>query len=495
MSQTFSLEGYKLAPGSAGTATATCGKPKRLWSRKVAADLIGFAEALVVVAGGMLPTTLYFAAGAIHPAWPIVFQSALVAALIYRMSLSSAGMYDEARSHDFANRPTHMIGSLVFAVLVAISLGAPNQLDMTNTAIWFVLWVAASYTGVILVRTVASDVMGSLTAGGYFDERIAVYGAGHIARRVNDHLQNPNLGLRFVGVYDSRETPNRVNPEGLTVSGGLDDLIQACREGRIDRIIIALPQIAERRVNDIARKFDDLSVNLHIVTHLSSDYCSADRRHTVSQLGPVGLLDIKEKRHAGWAPVVKRAEDLVIGTIVAIVAVPLLPLIALAVKLSSPGPVLFRQRRRGLNQRVFEVLKFRTMTVMEDGDDVRQATDGDPRVTTAGAFLRRTSLDELPQIWNVLRGDMSLVGPRPHAMVHDEKFGQMLESYANRHQMKPGVTGLAQVSGYRGETTTAQSVEARVEHDLRYIRNWSFWLDIKILFLTVWTVIAGTNAK
>lgn len=184
-----------------------------------------------------------------------------------------------------------------------------------------------------------------------------------------------------------------------------------------------------------------------------------------------------------------------IGTIVAIVAVPLLPLIALAVKLSSPGPVLFRQRRRGLNQRVFEVLKFRTMTVMEDGDDVRQATDGDPRVTTAGAFLRRTSLDELPQIWNVLRGDMSLVGPRPHAMVHDEKFGQMLESYANRHQMKPGVTGLAQVSGYRGETTTAQSVEARVEHDLRYIRNWSFWLDIKILFLTVWTVIAGTNAK
>lgn len=494
MSQSFTLEGYKLAPGVGASSTAR-GAPKRLWSRKVAADLIGFAEALVVVAGGMLPTVLYMAAGAINPAWFIVVQSALVAALIYRMSLSSAGMYDAARTNDFANRPTHMIGSLVFAVLVAISLGAPNQLDLTNTAIWFVLWVAASYTGVILVRTIASDIMASLTAAGYFDERIAVYGAGHIARRVSDHLQNPVLGLRFVGVFDSRETPNRVNPEGLTVAGGLDDLVQACQEGRVDRIIIALPQIAERRVNDIARKFDDLSVHLHIVTHLSSDFCSPERKSSVSQLGPVGLLDIKEKRHAGWAPVLKRIEDLVIGSAVAVVIAPLLPVIALAVALSSPGPILFRQRRRGLNQRVFEVLKFRTMTVMEDGNDVRQATTADPRVTKVGAFLRRTSLDELPQIWNVLTGDMSLVGPRPHAMVHDEKFGQMLESYANRHQMKPGVTGLAQVSGYRGETTTAHSIEARVEHDLRYIRTWSFWLDIKILFLTVWTVIIGTNAK
>lgn len=498
MSQSFSLEGYRLAPGAAGAGTtihAANSKSKRLWSRKVASDVIGFCEALVVVAGGLLPTAVYAAAGAITPAWPLVIQSSLVAALIYRMSLSSAGMYDADRANDFGNRPTQMIGSLVFAVIVAISLGAPQQLDLTSTAIWLCLWIAASYAGLIVVRTVASDTMASLMAQGRFDERIAVYGAGHIARRVNDHLSNPALGLRFVGVFDSRETPNRVNPEGLMVAGGLDDLVQACQEGRIDRIIIALPQIAERRVNDIARKFEDLSVNVHIVTHLSSDYCSADRKHSVSQLGPVGLMDIKEKRHAGWAPVVKRAEDLVVGTLVAIVVAPFIPLIALAIKANSPGPVLFRQRRRGLNQRVFEVLKFRTMSVMEDGTDVRQATSNDPRVTAVGRILRRTSLDELPQLWNVLQGDMSLVGPRPHAMVHDEKFGQMLETYANRHQMKPGVTGLAQVSGYRGETATAESVEARVSHDLAYIRNWSFWLDLKIIVMTMWAVVAGTNAK
>ncbi|MEQ1647004.1 MAG: undecaprenyl-phosphate glucose phosphotransferase [Hyphomicrobiaceae bacterium] len=498
MSQSFSLEGYQLAPGAAAAAaaaSATRAKTKRLWSRKVASDIIGFCEALVVVAGGLLPTAVYASAGAIVPAWPLVIQSSLVAALIYRMSLSSAGMYDADRANDFGNRPTQMVGSLVFAVIVAISLGAPQQLDLTSTAIWLCLWIAASYAGLILVRTIAADVMASLMAQGHFDERIAVYGAGHIARRVNDHLVNPALGLRFVGVYDSRETPDRINPEGLMVAGGLDDLVQACQEGRIDRIIIALPQIAERRVNDIARKFEDLSVNLHIVTHLSSDYCSADRKHAVSQLGPVGLMDIKEKKHAGWAPVVKRAEDLSIGTLVAIAVALLIPLIALAIKADSRGPVLFRQRRRGLNQRVIEVLKFRTMSVMEDGSDVQQATTNDPRVTRVGRFLRRTSLDELPQLWNVLHGDMSLVGPRPHAMVHDEKFGQMLETYANRHQMKPGVTGLAQISGYRGETTTTESVEARVSHDLEYIRKWSLWLDLKIIFLTMWAVVVGTNAK
>lgn len=493
MSQSFTLEEYRLAPvtGLAGTVRS---KPKRIWSRRVASDFIGFCEALAVIAGGLIPTALYAAAGAITPHWPIVVQSALVAALIYRMSLASAGMYDTGRTHNFAIRPAHMAGSIIFAVLVAISLGAPKEIGLANILIWFVLWVAASFAGAILVRTIASDIMLAKTAEGRFDERIAVYGAGHIARRVHDHLANPALGLHFVGVYDSRENTGRINAEGLTISGGLDDLVQACQEGRIDRIVIALPQIAERRMNDIARKFEDLSVNLHIVTHLAADFFSGARSHQVSQLGAVGLLDIKTKRHAGWAPVIKRLEDITIGSIVALVVAPFVPLIALAIKLDSPGPVLFRQRRRGRNQRVFEVLKFRTMSVMEDGADVRQATKHDPRVTKVGRFLRRTSLDELPQLWNVLYGDMSLVGPRPHAMVHDQKFGEMLESYANRHQMKPGVTGQAQVCGYRGETTTPESVEARVNHDLAYIRNWSLWLDIKIIFATVWAVIEGTNA-
>ena len=494
MSDGFTLEDYCLAPAAEGVA-AEAARPKKLWSRQVASDMIAIAEAVAIVAGGCLPTALYSATGAIEAAWPNVLLSSLVAALIYRLYLTSAGMYDAVRGNMFPVRPVQMLSALVIAVLVALSLSAPRTIGFINLSIWLTLWVSASYSGAILVRTIASDIVATATLAGRFDERVAVYGAGLIARRVHDHLSNPALGLRFVGVYDSREAPSRINAEGLTVAGGLDDLVEACRQGRIDRIIIALPQVAERRVSGIVRKFSDLSVSLHIVTHLASDFFAANAPHRVSQLGPVGLMDIKSRSHGGWAPLIKRAEDLVIGSIVAVAVAPFLPLIALAIRLDGPGSVLFRQRRRGRNQRVFEVLKFRTMSVMEDGTDVRQATTGDPRVTRIGRILRRTSLDELPQLWNVLKGDMSLVGPRPHALVHDEKFGAMLETYANRHQMKPGVTGLAQVNGYRGETTTSESIEARVNYDLAYIRDWSLALDLKIIAMTAWSVALGTNAK
>ena len=494
MSDCYSLDDYCLAPPAEGVQSEPA-RPRKLWSRQVAADMVAMAEAVAVVSGGLLPTALYSASGAIEASWPQVVLSSLVAALIYRMYLTSAGMYDAVRGNTFSVRPLRMLGALVFAALVALSLSAPHKISFVDMSIWLTLWVSASYSAAILVRTVASDLMMSATLAGRFDERVAVYGAGIIARRVHDHLSNPALGLRFVGVYDSREAPSRINAEGLTVAGGLDDLIEACQQGRVDRIIIALPQVAERRVNGIVRKFADLSVSLHIVTHLASDFFGASRPHRVSQLGPVGLMDIKSRQHGGWAPVIKRTEDLVIGTLVAFAIIPVLPVIALAIRLDSSGPVLFRQRRRGRNQRVFEVLKFRTMTVMEDGSDVRQATTADPRVTRVGRFLRRTSLDELPQLWNVLKGEMSLVGPRPHALVHDEKFGAMLETYANRHQMKPGVTGLAQVNGFRGETITAESVEARVNYDLAYIRDWSLALDLKIIAMTVWSVALGTNAK
>ena len=177
------------------------------------------------------------------------------------------------------------------------------------------------------------------------------------------------------------------------------------------------------------------------------------------------------------------------------ITAPLWPIIALAIKLESKGPVFFRQRRRGRYLRIIEVLKFRTMSVMEDGDDVRQAIAGDRRVTFLGRILRRSSLDELPQLLNVLKGDMSLVGPRPHALTHDEEFTALLEKYPDRHQMKPGITGLAQVEGLRGSTAAPGNIEARVEADLAYIKAWSLGLDMKILWRTVSAVIHGQNAN
>jgi lipopolysaccharide/colanic/teichoic acid biosynthesis glycosyltransferase len=177
-----------------------------------------------------------------------------------------------------------------------------------------------------------------------------------------------------------------------------------------------------------------------------------------------------------------------------LISAPLWPLVAIAIKLESPGPVMFVQRRRGRYQSTMNMLKFRTMTVVEDGADVRQAVAGDKRVTRVGRFLRRTSLDELPQLFNVLNGEMSLVGPRPHALIHDKEFSALLEAYPNRHQMRPGMTGLAQITGHRGSTAAPGSIEARVEADMAYIANWSLWLDFKILVKTFWAVIAGHNA-
>lgn len=195
-----------------------------------------------------------------------------------------------------------------------------------------------------------------------------------------------------------------------------------------------------------------------------------------------------------WAPGVKRVEDIVLGSLLLLLALPLIPLIALAIKLDSPGPFLFRQRRSGLNLQPIDILKFRTMTVQEPAEASRQASKSDPRVTRVGRFLRRTILDELPQLINVLRGDMALVGPRPHLVEHDATFGRLIDSYAHRHQVKPGLTGLAQVSGFRGETRTPGCVEGRVRADIRYIRNWSFGLDMQILVRTIWTVLTGRNA-
>jgi putative colanic acid biosynthesis UDP-glucose lipid carrier transferase len=206
------------------------------------------------------------------------------------------------------------------------------------------------------------------------------------------------------------------------------------------------------------------------------------------------LIDVKERPLADWAPIVKRAEDILISATLLVMTLPVTILIALAIKLTSRGPVLFRQRRRGLNQKVIEVLKFRSMTVQENGDEVRQATRNDQRITFVGRILRRSSLDELPQLVNVLIGEMSLVGPRPHALIHDEKWGEMLEQYANRHQVKPGITGLAQVRGLRGEAHTPSDIQNRIAADLEYIGNWSLWLDLSIILRTVNAVIGAKNA-
>jgi putative colanic acid biosynthesis UDP-glucose lipid carrier transferase len=195
-------------------------------------------------------------------------------------------------------------------------------------------------------------------------------------------------------------------------------------------------------------------------------------------------VSIQKKPISDWNIFIKALEDYVFAGLSLIIFLPAMAVIAVLIKLDSKGPVFFRQRRHGLNHKVIEVLKFRTMSVLEDGETIKQATKSDSRITRAGRFLRRSSLDELPQLFNVWAGDMSLVGPRPHALAHNNYYSEMLENYARRHSVKPGITGWAQVNGLRGETTEPGLMEERVRYDLEYIDNWSIWLDLQILFMT-----------
>ncbi|MDX2156403.1 MAG: undecaprenyl-phosphate glucose phosphotransferase [Hyphomicrobiaceae bacterium] len=471
---------------------AATGAVKRR-SRRIAIDIVGFLDVAAVVAGGMIPAAVYAVTGGLAVDWLKHLQMCLVAAIIVYGCLRHYKMYDTGQMHDLPVQPGRLAASLGIAFVAVLGLGLPFAPKEMHLWIWYTTWITASFMLLLDVRCLARLVLARMTRAGAFDARVAVYGSGNVARRVEEHLRNPDLGIRFAGVFDDRHDARRLHG-GTQPDGRLDDLVAAARAGNIDRIIIALPHSADQRTVSIARKLEHLPVSLHVVTHIASDLVDAGPAHCVSSLGSVGLIDVKEKPIADWSRVLKGVEDYAIGGVLLLLSLPLMALIAIAIRLDSPGPVLFRQRRRGLNHRVIEVLKFRTMHVLEDGEGLKQATRNDPRVTRVGRILRRLSLDELPQLLNVLRGEMSLVGPRPHALAHDDHFEETVARYVNRQQVKPGITGLAQVHGFRGETERPEKIEQRIALDLKYVNTWSLWLDLQILALTPARILFSKNA-
>ncbi len=469
-------------------------RPVRRLSRQVAADIVAIGDVASVALGGLLPAVAYALASGTTIDLILILQATVIAGFIAHLCLRVRSNYDTTRMDAFPQNPFELLLATVIALTAVVGIGLPLALNDTHVAVWYAAWLSASYALLLFNRLTARALIARLARQGRFDQRIAVFGAGTIARRVHDYLRLPGLGIHFVGVYDERICQDRLNQEGIAVAGRLDDLVAASREGRIDRIIVALPPSAADRTADVVTAFNMLPVSIHIVTHITSDLIGSATPLHVSMLGPVGLLDVKKKALIDWAPVTKRLEDIVLGGILLIASIPLCLLIALAIRLESSGPIFFVQRRRGRYQTVISVLKFRTMHVLEDGPGVVQAKSCDPRITRVGRILRRTSLDELPQLINVLKGEMSLVGPRPHALAHDDAFSRLLEIYPDRHQMRPGMTGLAQIKGLRGSTAAPGSIEARLEADLTYVRSWSLLLDLKILRQTIYAVVAGANA-
>ncbi|TAK85081.1 MAG: undecaprenyl-phosphate glucose phosphotransferase [Betaproteobacteria bacterium] len=319
-----------------------------------------------------------------------------------------------------------------------------------------------------------------------------IAGANDLGRKLARQLRdNPLLGIRFAGYFDDRAASRLQGVQPRENLGSLSALPDYARAHRVDVIYIALPMASQPRILKLLEDLRDTTASIYFVPDIFvADLIQA----RVDSIGGLPVVAVCESPFYGFNGVIKRASDLISASAILLLISPLLAAIAIGVKLSSPGPILFKQRRYGLDGRRIVVYKFRSMTVAEDGDVVRQATRNDQRVTRFGAFLRRTSLDELPQFINVLQGRMSVVGPRPHAVAHNEVYRKLIRGYMIRHKVKPGITGLAQVSGWRGETETVEKMKARIDCDLAYLRNWSLLLDLQIILKTIVVVLQKDNA-
>jgi putative colanic acid biosynthesis UDP-glucose lipid carrier transferase len=303
--------------------------------------------------------------------------------------------------------------------------------------------------------------------------------------------RHPNLFMQVHGFFDDR-TDDR-HPPALShpMLGKMSDIATYVREHGIKMIFISQPISAQPRIRKLIDELQDTTASVYFLPDV---YIFDLMQARFDNVGGMPVIAICETPFMGLNSMIKRASDLLLATAILLLLAPLMLVIALAVKLSSPGPVIFKQRRYGLYGEKIIVYKFRSMTVAEDGDKVVQATKNDQRVTPIGGFLRRTSLDELPQFINVLQGRMSIVGPRPHAVAHNEQYRKLIKGYMLRHKVKPGITGWAQVNGMRGETATLDKMEARIQYDLDYLRNWSLWLDLWIILKTVKVVLTRENA-
>ncbi|TNV22972.1 undecaprenyl-phosphate glucose phosphotransferase [Buttiauxella sp. B2] len=302
---------------------------------------------------------------------------------------------------------------------------------------------------------------------------------------------NMKLDMAFYDERDASRFNDLINQMDSPFKGSVSGLVEEAKAGRVDEIYIALPLVALERIRHFLSMMSDTTVDTYIVPDFNSYSTHMSQLRSIHNLQTISILS---SPFEGVGSFIKRAEDLVLGSVIMVLISSLLLVIGIGIKLTSRGPVFFKQDRYGLSGQKIKVWKFRTMRVMENSDTVVQATKGDPRVTRFGAFLRRTSLDELPQFFNVLQGSMSIVGPRPHAVTHNEQYRKQVENYMIRHKVKPGITGLAQINGYRGEIDALYKMEKRVQYDIEYIQNWSLWLDIKIIIKTIFKGFVGKNA-
>jgi Undecaprenyl-phosphate glucose phosphotransferase len=420
----------------------------------------------------------------------------IAATMLLILSLAHSGVYDVFNTTSRLEVLKSTIGSLTQVMLLLTGCFFLLKISDDFSRIWLITWSLTSAIGLCGARLVSTAAVKTLMRSGRLTKNIAVVGASEVGQRLAAKLAREGPDLRLAGLFDERQ-PSRV----IRTAGGdapvlpLSALDQMLSAGVVDEVVIALHPSASDRVLDLSRLFHPFAVALRVLAPEGYEHF---RVLDSCRYGDISTFRVLSKPLDDVAVVLKWLEDKIIASLCLLIVTPPMLVIALAIKLDSPGPVFFKQARLGANNRSFDLLKFRSMYVEHADPLGRQLTrPGDPRITRVGIFLRRTSMDELPQLLNVIRGDMSLVGPRPHALAANAAgvtYARAVSEYLIRHRVKPGITGWAQVNGWRGETTKIEQIRRRVEHDLEYIDKWSLAFDFLILIKTFRTVITRENA-
>jgi putative colanic acid biosynthesis UDP-glucose lipid carrier transferase len=405
---------------------------------------------------------------------------------------------------DVLREPLRMIaraaGGWLLVMLILVVVSVVTKTSAFYSRIWFGLWFLFGLSALLLVRAAVSAKMAQWKQRGLAGRRVAIVGRGQLAQDVaREMARSPGASVTVVGLIDpppgvcAPEDPGESRRDDAPAALGPIDRLAALIESHgLQEIVLAVPWHERRVVERTLESVRALPVDVRLAPQRSLGGIPV---HGVSTVLGMPMLDLWRRPLSTWDLLVKAAEDRVLSFLILVVAAVPMLLIALAIRLDSPGPVLFRQRRAGFGREPFVMLKFRSMHIDADPPgEVPQARRNDPRVTRVGRFLRRTSLDELPQLINVVRGEMSLVGPRPHAVEHDSLYAGVIGEYLARQRVKPGMTGWAQIHGLRGETDTPEKMRRRVAMDLYYIDNWSLVMDLKILALTPFVVLLQENA-
>ena len=466
-------------------------------SRSVFCDLIRLADAFAI-AGASLAAYWFYAVGVLglEDRWPQFGAAAVLGVLVGVSALNHARLYSVTRLRMVSYQLFRATLAWTLTVVFLIVLAFLTKTSADFSRGWLLLWWSLTLVAIGGTRIATAQILVMWVQSGRLRRFVAIVGAGEPGRRIVEALQkNASDEIMIAGIFDDRLNRVPTQVEGHAVRGTTDDLIRFTRSNVVEHVIIALPLFAEERIFVLLKKLRELPVEIEISLDLAGPHMAMARPVAI---GGIPMLRMVDKPLKDWQSIWKTAEDVTLATLILILIAPLMAVVAVAIKLDSPGPVLFRQSRFGFNNKLIDVYKFRSMRhAMADPSGTRQTVKNDPRVTRVGAFLRQSSLDELPQFINVLQRRLSIVGPRPHPMgmkAADQLYHEAVDDYAVRHRVKPGITGWAQVNGLRGETDTMEKAKQRIVHDLYYIDNWSLLFDLKIILRTVWCGFRDPNA-